>query len=358
MDDTGKLQVTSYAHLFDSCVQDWFSVISIIEDLLITLKAQNPSINKAYLRSDEAGCYHNNSIIAALKDVSERVAVTVIRYDFSEPQHGKDLCDRILCPMKASIRKFCNEGNDITTAAEMRNALKERPVKGTTASVNTVNKQAKELEVNKVEGFSAFHNFSFEDDGVRVWKAYGIGDGKFIPYEQWQSKPQGSTLLEVEKELSFFKPVSSRVMKAPTDGTKESSTYQCPEDDCYVVFKKLEDLKLHIEIGDHMMRTGLSLYDKLKLDWVSKFTGLTLEEHGTKKTQSHQSFEKSNVSKGWALHKLKGGGKRYAKPVKDYLIAKYDLGEKTRNKCDPQKVAEDMRNAKLEIGERRFARED
>ena len=152
---------------------------------------KNPSITKAYLRSDEAGCYHNNFIIAALTDVSKRVGIQVERYDFSEPQHGKDLCDRILCPLKTSIRKFCDEGNDITTAAQMRYALKERPVRGTTASVNIVNAEANELEIKKVEGFSAFHNFCFEHDGVRVWKAYEMGDGKLIPYKRWQNTPQG-----------------------------------------------------------------------------------------------------------------------------------------------------------------------
>ena len=44
--------------------------------------------------------------------------------------------------------------------------------------------------------------------------------------------------------------------------------------------------------------------------------------------------------------------------VKDYLTAKYDLGEKTGNKCDPQKVAEDMRHANLQNGERRFSRDE
>ena len=42
----------------------------------------------------------------------------------------------------------------------MRYALKERPVRGTTASVNIVNTGANNLEVKKLEGFSAFHNFS------------------------------------------------------------------------------------------------------------------------------------------------------------------------------------------------------
>ena len=67
---------------------------------------------------------------------------------------------------------------------------------------------------------------------------------------------------------------------------------------------------------------------------------------------------KSNLPKGWALHKSKGGCKRFPKAVKDYLIAKYDLGEKTGNKCDPQKAAEDMRHAKLQNDDRRFSRED
>lgn len=58
--------------------------------------------------------------------------------------------------MKASIRKYCKEGNDITTAAEMRNALKQRPVKGTTVSVNNVNVHANELIVNKVDGSALF----------------------------------------------------------------------------------------------------------------------------------------------------------------------------------------------------------
>ena len=88
-----------------------------------------------YLRSDEAGCYHNNSLIAALPSIGERTGISVRRFDISEPQHGKDICDRILCPMKATMRTFCNEGHDILAANDMHMALKERQVKGTTATV-------------------------------------------------------------------------------------------------------------------------------------------------------------------------------------------------------------------------------
>ena len=107
-DLTKKWQVTTYAHLFDQCTQDWYSVASIIEHLLTHLKAKHPSIESVYFRSDEAGCYHNNLLVAAVRDIGERVGITVKNYDFSEPQSGKDICNRILCPLKASIRENCS----------------------------------------------------------------------------------------------------------------------------------------------------------------------------------------------------------------------------------------------------------
>lgn len=127
---SGQLKVANYAHLFDRCTQDWYAVASIIENLLNFLKKRNPEICKVYLRSDEAGCYHGNDLIAAVKDIGERVGITVESYDFSEPQSGKDMCDRILCPMKTAIRTYCSEGHDITTAMDMRDALQNHPVKG------------------------------------------------------------------------------------------------------------------------------------------------------------------------------------------------------------------------------------
>ena len=104
-----KLEVTSYAHLFNSCTQDWFSVLSIIENVMPVIKKSNLGITKAYLRSDEAACYHNSSLIASLRDIGDRQGIEIVRYNHSESQHGKDLCDRILCPMKATIRRHCNK---------------------------------------------------------------------------------------------------------------------------------------------------------------------------------------------------------------------------------------------------------
>ena len=45
------------------------------------------------------------------------MGITVARYDFSEPQQGKDVCDRVLCPMKK--KAYCAEGHDIMNVGAM-----------------------------------------------------------------------------------------------------------------------------------------------------------------------------------------------------------------------------------------------
>ena len=109
-DGKGNFVVSFYNHLFNSCSQDWFSVLSILENLLITVRSSNPKVKKAYLKSDEAGCYHNSQLIVAARDVGERVGVSLQRYDFSEPQSGKDVCDRILCPIERCHKEILQRG--------------------------------------------------------------------------------------------------------------------------------------------------------------------------------------------------------------------------------------------------------
>ena len=41
LNNNEKLKLTSYAHLFNSCTQDWFTVLKIIENFLSNVKAKN-----------------------------------------------------------------------------------------------------------------------------------------------------------------------------------------------------------------------------------------------------------------------------------------------------------------------------
>jgi len=64
-----------------------------------------------------------------------------------------DICDRILCPIKAAIITFCNEGDYILMANDMHTALNERLVKGTTTTVCSVDESNKNAEGKKLESF-------------------------------------------------------------------------------------------------------------------------------------------------------------------------------------------------------------
>ena len=114
-----KFNVETIVHIFDSCIQDWFSVASIVEHVLVTIKQEHPNVKMAYLKSDNAGCYHHT----LLKSIGESAGISVRRYDFSDPQSGKDVCDRKIAPMKGHIQRWVNEKHDVVTAVDMKEAL-------------------------------------------------------------------------------------------------------------------------------------------------------------------------------------------------------------------------------------------
>ena len=148
---------------------------------------------------------------------------------------------------------------------------------------------------------------------------------------------------------------------AHDNGDAESScelgqVLEYPEPACARTFKSVEDMELHISVGQHTE----SVYDKLKRGWVEKFSSLSLSEDDSTNAIERQGSEpfQSNVSEGWALHKPKGGAVRFSEKVRQYLISKFDIGEQSGRKEDPRQVSQDMRKAKGENGERLFSREE
>ena len=258
-------------------------MISIAENILKTLRDENPSISGAYLQSDEGACYHNNMTVAACQDISKLTGVKILGYHFSEPGQGKDICDRIICPMESALKKFGNEGNDILTASDMRRALKERQVSGTTACVSRIDKADNSLVIKKINGFSTFHNFQYDSYGIRLWKAYGIGEGKFTRNDSvFSSHLERSSLLEGVEGQNFFENKSIRELKIKDKDTQQKPSdimlYECPQPGCKQAFDSLNQLELHLDLGNHqqdMQAESNSLYDNIRRDWACKFANIS-----------------------------------------------------------------------------------
>ena len=132
----------------------------------------------------------------ALPAIGSRTGIMIRRYDFSEPQAGKDICDRKIAPMKAHIRRYVNEKHDVVTAAAMKEALESHGgitgCRTAVAAINTVNETG---GTNKLKGISKFNNFEFTEDGIRVWRAYQIGPGSLVSCDG--KTPQGANRNEV-----------------------------------------------------------------------------------------------------------------------------------------------------------------
>ena len=183
----GVLQWQGFIHIIESCNQESSSVVKIMQDVIRTIKLENKEISGAYFRQDNAGCYHSSSTILSCPLISASTGVKIHRIDFSDPQGGKGAADRLAATCKSHVRIFINEGNDVTTANQLKDALLSH---GGIEGVRVVSMETIEDLVEdsrKIPAISKLNNFAFDGDNIRAWRAYGIGEGKEIVLEKTSS---------------------------------------------------------------------------------------------------------------------------------------------------------------------------
>ena len=99
--------------------------------------------------------------------MGDRHGVVFERYDLSDPQSGKDVCDRRIASMKTHIRRWVNEGHDVTMAEEMKTALESHGgVRGLHFAVVEIDKANLNAQVKKILGISFLNNFQLVDNGI------------------------------------------------------------------------------------------------------------------------------------------------------------------------------------------------
>jgi len=192
--------------VLDDCTQNWFAVLSIIEHTLGHVKAVKPETTEAFLRSDNAEGYHCVYLILSLPILGDRVGITIKRYDFSDPQAGKDVCDRRITVIKSHTHRYVNEGRDVREAKDMKTAIESYGgVKGCFAAGVRINTSMKTMEKHSMTGIQSLNNFSFNDNGsMNAWKAYNVGPGKLFSLSQLlrYGTPQGATSIDIVELFS------------------------------------------------------------------------------------------------------------------------------------------------------------
>ncbi|KAK3741485.1 hypothetical protein QZH41_011495, partial [Actinostola sp. cb2023] len=247
-------------------------IASVIEHVLKTLKQEYPLISKAFLRSDNAGCYKNGQLLLSLPKIGARTEIKILRYDFSDPQAGKDICDRKTAPMKAHIKRWVNEGHDVLTAEDMKQAIESHGgLKGCRAAVVEVDTSKEIVKENKITGISLFNNFSFsEATGIRTWRAYDIGPGRLMTYSDLQTVTQGDT------GLKLVQPFGTLIKEKGSVGESKrpnADIYSCQESGCVLTFRTQREAEAHMDTGKHRCELeSESLYDSIRKKWANRVT--------------------------------------------------------------------------------------
>ena len=200
----------------------------------------------------------------------------------------------------------------------MRRALLERQVSGTTVSANRIDRSSMTLKVKNIEGISTYHNIEFEDTGLRVWKAFGIGENRLFPFKDILINSQVSTNIQQE---GFFQKENRPVKPARPDERRDTKDglFECSVVGCGKVFRRFEDLEFHLDVGKHGTTVhNESLYDQLRRDWAANF--LTIDFRNKSKngdvveSMGGESSDQNACenSMRWALSKSRAGTMRFS----------------------------------------------
>ena len=356
----------------------------------MAFKTSYSNLNEAFLRSDNAGCYHNAYLILSLPSLGERVGIRIFRYDFSDPQAGKDVCDRRIATLKSHMRRFINEGNDINTANDMKVAIESYGgVKGCYATVAEIQDSFQSMTKHSMTGIQALNNFLFESAGLRAWKAYNVGTSRYFSLAQLQKygTPQGPTgIKELQpfsqplQDVGTFRAGATQAQvvgpSAPTEvqiiqsdeaesATRSVASYSCPEQGCVKVYKEFKGLEKHLDVGRHLIKLEReSDYDSIIAKWAETCKTVTGdyvqgEVGGAPSVTESPSVSADNPSleEGWAMKKSKKSI-RFSERVRSYLQETFFQGEETGVKANPADIACKMRSQRSSNGDKLFSKEE
>ncbi len=376
-----KMQMLTFVHVFEKCTQESDTVLAIVDDVFSQLKSVAPEIKTVFLRQDNAGCYHSTSMLLSVQQLATKNNIHLSRVDYSDPQGGKGSCDRKAATIKSHIKVYLNEGHDVETPEQMVAAIESsRGIPG--VRVTLCGQQTTQLPFPVTwEGISFLNNMELSEEGIRVWRAHGIGPGKFLLWKDFDvpenhQLPTIHTVGELSARTSStsFTDVTARRHSKKSAGPnqtetalqletadnhsdhEEQSLFFCPEEGCIKSYQRYSNFQNHIDCGRHQyVLERETLFDKAIMMYADK-----LEQEASCDVPQIPGDVPSvlvdgptTLKIGWALKHTKPR-KRHSEKQKNFLLDIYQIGQQTGKKADPVDVSKAMRKAKLSNGEPMF----
>ena len=227
------------------------------------------------------------------------------------------------------------------------------------------------------------NNIEYTKEGLHIWRAYGIGSGKFVPWSNFREQVGSLPQLNKQKqsssaEVSFqtakarSKPKQKPVLEeAPQNrnnsdddescNDEESDLFFCPEEGCVMSFVQYSSLEKHLDWGKHKYALEQeTLYDKAMTMYATKLErgpGVLPEIVDDGASMSVEG-DGSVPPIGWALQSAGVQRQNLTVAQKNYLTEVFQVGERTGQKADPTSVSKAMRRVKHSDGSNIFDKYD
>ena len=146
---------------------------------------------------------------------------------------------------------------------------------------------------------------------------------------------------------------------ADADAPKfNAAIYSCPQEGCIRVFQRSSALERHLSLeACELSPERYSMLDLAKQQYASRLQEGAGPLPSLHFPVSDPAPEQETLSEGWALKEAKKVD-RFSENQKRYLEAKFNIGQATGRKLDPDVVAKEMRRARGADGERLFGVEE
>jgi Arf-GAP/Rho-GAP domain/ANK repeat/PH domain-containing protein 3 len=141
--------------------------------------------------------------------------------------------------------------------------------------------------------------------------------------------------------------------------TSSGALFTCPEEGCIKTFMNHHSMMQHLDCGKHQLKLEReTIFDKAAQEYAEQLEGQAtfLPQVGSAASNITTSTT-SRQPMGWAL-KCSAGRARFTEAQKQYLTAKFKIGEQTGIKLDPAAVARSMMSAKGPDDKLLFTSED
>ena len=191
------------------------------------------------------------------------------------------------------------------------------------------------LFYNRVED-ELKHYFLLFTDVKYSWLSVPFSDGDF-------------------KSVTVRQPSSSRartrdgkvVHVEPEGPIYNKAVYSCPQEGCIRVFQRSSALERHLSLeACELSPERYSMLDLAKQQYASRLQEGACPLPSLKvQGPAVSSSCKQKASEGWALKEAKRV-ERFNENQKSYLQAKFNIGQASGRKLDPEVVAKEMRRAR------------